>query len=305
MITVLGSLNMDLVANVRVMPRIGETLIGNAYKQVPGGKGANQADAIAKLGGKVQIIGMVGDDSFGRDLKESLNRDRVDVRYIKTDRNTPTGIAMIMVNDEGDNSIVVVPGANFKLTPKDIDDSLEAIEEGEIVVAQLETPIDTVRYTLKKAKELGKYSILNPAPAARLDDELIGYIDLLIPNETELEVLSGKAIESELDIISAAKILIDKGVKELIVTMGDKGSLYINGNESRIYPAYRVKPVDTTAAGDSFIGGIAVALWQGKTMEESIQFATKVGALTVTKEGAQSSLPTLKEVEDFKGLNQG
>ena len=305
MITVLGSLNMDLVANVRVMPRIGETLIGNAYKQVPGGKGANQADAISKLGGKVQIIGMVGDDSFGRDLKESLNRDGVDVRYIKTDMNTPTGIAMIMVNDEGDNSIVVVPGANFKLTPKDIDDSLEAIEEGEIVVAQLETPIDTVRYTLKKAKELGKYSILNPAPAARLDDELIGYIDLLIPNETELEVLSGKAIESELDIISAAKILIDKGVKELIVTMGEKGSLYINGNESRIYPAYRVKPVDTTAAGDSFIGGIAVALWQGKTMEESIQFATKVGALTVTKEGAQSSLPTLKEVEDFKGLNQG
>lgn len=304
MITVLGSLNMDLVANVRVMPRIGETLIGNAYKQVPGGKGANQADAIAKLGGKVQIIGMVGDDSFGRDLKESLNRDGVDVRYIKTDRNTPTGIAMIMVNDEGDNSIVVVPGANFKLTPKDIDDSLKAIEEGEIVVAQLETPIDTVRYTLKKAKELGKYTILNPAPAARLDDELIGYIDLLIPNETELEVLSGKAIESELDIISAAKVLIDKGVNELIVTIGDKGSLYINGNESRIYPAYRVKPVDTTAAGDSFIGGIAVALWQGKTMEEAIQFATKVGALTVTKEGAQSSLPTLKEVEDFKALNQ-
>jgi len=299
MITVVGSLNMDLVTRVKVMPRVGETLIGKDYKQIPGGKGANQADAIAKLGSKVYMIGRVGDDGFGSDLIQSLNSDGVDVSYIKRDKNAPTGIALIMVEDHGDNSIVVIPGANFELTPKDIDDSLHAIEEADIVVTQLEIPIDTVRYTLKKAKELCKYTVLNPAPAAKLDDELIKNVDLLTPNETELEILSGMKIETEEDILAGARILIDKGVKELIVTLGDKGALYVNEEVSNFYEAYRVNPVDTTAAGDSFTAGIAVALSEGKSMDKAIKFASKVGALTVTKEGAQSSLPTREEVMQF------
>lgn len=300
MITVIGSLNMDLVAKVLAMPRVGETLIGKDYKQIPGGKGANQADAIAKLRGQVKMIGIVGDDGFGSDLVESIKKDGVDVSYIKTTKEAPTGIAVIMVNDEGDNSIVVIPGANYKLTPQDIADSLKAIEEAEIVVTQLETPIDTVKFALKKAKELGKYTILNPAPAAKLDDELISYIDLLTPNETELEVLSGVKINTKSDILAGAKVLIDKGIKELIVTLGDKGALYINEFENNIYPAYKVNPIDTTAAGDSFTAGLAVALSEGKTIKEAIDFASKVGALTVTREGAQSSLPTREEVEKFK-----
>ncbi len=300
MITVIGSLNMDLVTRVKVMPRIGETLIGKNYMQIPGGKGANQADAISKLGSKVKMIGLVGDDGFGSDLIRSMANDGVDVGHIKKLKNTTTGIAVIMVNDEGDNSIVVIPGANFELTPGHIDDSIEAIEGSDIVVTQLETPVDTVRYALKKAKELGKYTILNPAPAAKLDDELISYIDLLTPNETELEVLSGIKIKTESDILAGARVLMDKGVKELIVTMGDKGSLYVNDKENNVYSAHKVDPIDTTAAGDSFTGGIAVALSEGKSMEEAIKFATKVGALTVTKQGAQSSLPTRGEVERFK-----
>lgn len=299
MITVIGSLNMDLVTRVKVMPRIGETLIGKNYMQIPGGKGANQADAIARLGAKVKMIGRVGDDGFGNDLIQSMSKDGVDVSHIKKLKDAATGIAVIMVNDEGDNSIVVIPGANFKLTSEDIEDSIGVIGDSEIVVMQLETPVDTVRYALKRAKELGKYTILNPAPAAKLDDELISYIDLLTPNETELEVLSGVTIKTEADILTAAKVLMDKGVKELIITMGEKGSFYINKNENKTYSAHRVKAVDTTAAGDSFTAGIAVALSENKSIDEAIKLATKVGALTVTKEGAQSSLPTREEVEGF------
>ena len=300
MITVIGSLNMDLVTGINKMPRVGETLIGRNFKQVPGGKGANQADAIAKLNGKVMMIGKIGNDNFGDILVKSLEQDGVDVSNISKNENVSTGIATIMVNSDGDNSIIVVPGANSELTTLDIDNAIDAIKQTDIVVTQLEIPIETVKHSLKKAKEFGKYTILNPAPAKELDDEIIGLVDLVTPNETELEILSGVSIKTEQDILKAAKVLIDKGVKELVVTMGEKGSLNINKTESRIYPSHKVKAIDTTAAGDSFTGAIAVLLSEGKTIEEAIKFASKVGALTVTKEGAQSSLPTREEVEKMK-----
>lgn len=299
-ICVIGSLNMDLVVNVDTMPKPGQTIIGSNFKEVPGGKGANQAVAMARLNGNVTMIGKVGEDGFGQTLINSLKNDKVDTTYIQTAKGA-TGVALITVDKNAQNSIVVSPGANFEVKEDDIDNNIEAIKNSDIVVLQLETPLDTIKYALNKAKELNKYTILNPAPAVKLDDEIIKNIDLLTPNETELEIISGVSIETEEDIQKASQIMIEKGVKELIVTLGSKGSLYINKEKSMFKKAYKVEAVDTTAAGDSYTGALAVALSQDKGMEEAMDFASKVGALSVLKEGAQSSLPTLEDVENFRG----
>ena len=299
-ICVIGSLNMDLVVNVDTMPKPGQTIIGSNFKEVPGGKGANQAVAMARLNGNVSMIGKVGEDGFGQTLINSLKNDKVDTTYIQTAKGA-TGVALITVDKNAQNSIVVSPGANFEVKEDDIDNNIEAIKNSDIVVLQLETPLDTIKYALNKAKELNKYTILNPAPAVKLDDEIIKNVDLLTPNETELEIISGVSIETEEDIQKAAQIMIEKGVKELIVTLGSKGSLYINKEKSMFKKAYKVEAVDTTAAGDSYTGALAVALSQDKNIEDAMDFASKVGALSVLKEGAQSSLPTLEDVENFRG----
>lgn len=299
-ICVVGSLNMDLVVNVESMPKKGQTLIGGDFKEVPGGKGANQAVAMARLGADVSMIGKVGTDGFGQTLLEALKNDNVNTSYIYKEEG-PSGVATITVDKNAENSIVVAPGANFALGKEDIDKNIEAIKSSDIVVVQLETPLETIDYTLKKAKELGKYTILNPAPAVNLDDSIIKNVDLLTPNETELEILSGVSINCEDDILKAAKIMIEKGVKELIVTLGSKGSLYINKEKNMFKKSYKVEAIDTTAAGDSYTGALAVAFSKGKNIEEAMDFASKVGALCVTKEGAQSSLPTIDEVEKFRG----
>ena len=299
-ICVIGSLNMDLVVKVDTMPKGGQTLIGSNFKEVPGGKGANQAVAMARLGGNVSMIGKVGNDGFGQTLLNALKADNVNTDYIGIEEG-PTGVALITVDKNAENSIVVAPGANFKVAVEDIDNNIEAINNSDIVVVQLETPLETIKYGLKKAKEAGKYTILNPAPAVVLEDEIIKNVDLLTPNETELEILSGVEINTEDDIKRAAQIMIDKGVKELIVTLGSKGSLYINKERSMFKSAYKVQAVDTTAAGDSYTGALSVAFSNNKDVEEAMDFASKVGALSVMKEGAQSSLPTLKDVENFRG----
>jgi ribokinase len=299
MITVVGSLNMDLVTYTGRMPVKGETIIGKSFRQIPGGKGANQADAIAKLGAKVSMIGSVGSDDMGNTLLESLKNDGVDIAGVKKVKDVATGIASITVDSEGSNCIIVVAGANNLLSEADIDAVRETIKSSYAVVAQLEVPIATVNYSMKLAKQLGKLTILNPAPAAELSEELLANVDILVPNDTELELISGIKIKEQEDIEKAAKALMDKGVKELIVTLGNKGCMHINQAGIKSYPAYKVEAVDTTAAGDSFIGGLAVALSEGKSMEEAICFATAVGALAVTKEGAQSSLPLRSEVEAF------
>ena len=299
-ICVIGSLNMDLVVNVDTMPKPGQTIIGSNFKEVPGGKGANQAVAMARLNGNVSMIGKVGEDGFGQTLINSLKNDKVDTTYIQTAKGA-TGVAFITVDKNAQNSIVVSPGANFEVKEDDIDNNIEAIKNSDIVVLQLETPLNTIKYALNKAKELNKYTILNPAPAVKLDDEIIKNVDLLTPNETELEIISGVSIETEEDIQKAAQIMIEKGVKELIVTLGSKGSLYINKEKSMFKKAYKVEAVDTTAAGDSYTGALAVALSQDKNIEDAMDFASKVGALSVLKEGAQSSLPTLEDVKNFRG----
>lgn len=299
-ICVIGSLNMDLVVNVDTMPKPGQTIIGSNFKEVPGGKGANQAVAMTRLNGNVSMIGKVGEDGFGQTLINSLKNDKVDTTYIQTSKGA-TGVALITVDKNAQNSIVVSPGANFEVKEDDIDNNIEAIKNSDIVVLQLETPLNTIKYALNKAKELNKYTILNPAPAVKLDDEIIKNVDLLTPNETELEIISGVSIETEEDIQKAAQIMIEKGVKELIVTLGSKGSLYINKEKSMFKKAYKVEAVDTTAAGDSYTGALAVALSQDKNIEDAMDFASKVGALSVLKEGAQSSLPTLEDVKNFRG----
>lgn len=299
-ICVIGSLNMDLVVNVDAMPKPGQTIIGSNFKEVPGGKGANQAVAMARLNGNVSMIGKVGEDGFGQTLINSLKNDKVDTTYIQITKGS-TGVALITVDKNAQNSIVVSPGANFEVKEEDIDNNIKAIENSDIVVLQLETPLNTIKYALNKAKELNKYTILNPAPAVKLDDEIIKNVDLLTPNETELEIISGVSIETEEDIQKAAQIMIEKGVKELIVTLGSKGSLYINKEKSMFKKAYKVEAVDTTAAGDSYTGALAVALSQDKGIEDAMDFASKVGALSVLKEGAQSSLPTLEDVKNFRG----
>lgn len=304
MIVVVGSLNMDLVTFTKRMPVIGETIMGKSFKQVPGGKGANQADAIAKLGATVKMIGSVGEDGMGVTLLESLRKDGVDVSMVKRVGGVATGIASITVDSSANNSIIVVPGANNTLSIEDIKKYEQAIQDSDIVVAQLEVPIETVKYVIKSAKLNGKITILNPAPATELDDDLLSHVDILIPNKTELELLSGLQVSDDNDLYHATQVLLNKGVRDLIVTLGSKGCVHINDSGTKVYPAYKVQAIDTTAAGDSFIGAIAVGLSEGMSYEQVIPFATAVGALTVTKEGAQSSLPFRSEVEAFTRKNQ-
>ncbi len=300
-ILVVGSINMDLVTYTSKTPKIGETVLGKTFSQIPGGKGANQAVAMARLGADVSMIGRVGKDSFGEVLIEGMKRDGLKTDGIEEVEGVSTGIASIVVDDSAHNSIIVVPGANFEIDESDLARHRRMYEESDIVVHQLETPLNVVEASLKLAKDLGKTTILNPAPAKELSDEMIANVDYLIPNETELELLSGMEVRDEEDVLKAAKVLMDKGVEKLVVTLGSKGAMYIDGNETKKVNAYKVDAVDTTAAGDSFIGGLATALANGKNFEEAMEFAARVGAITVTRRGAQTSLPTLEEVENFGG----
>ena len=297
-IVVIGSINMDLVTICDRAPNGGETLLGTEFFQIPGGKGANQAVTIGKLGSRVVILGKVGDDLFGKELLSSMDKNGVDIQFIEK-APVSTGIAKIVVEKNGQNRILVVPGANSYVDIEYIDNHLDVIKDCDVVIGQLEIPISTVEYAFKKAKEYGKITILNPAPAIKLSEELIKNSDYIIPNESELEVITGMKIESFDGIIEAAKKVIKMGVKGLIVTLGEKGSLYLSGDKFTKHSAYKVKAIDTTAAGDSFIGGFVTRLDLG--VDKAIEFATKVSAISVTKRGAQTSIPTMEEVENFVG----
>nr|WP_294579651.1 ribokinase [uncultured Blautia sp.] len=294
-ILVIGSLNMDMVAEVDHTPHVGETIITERMELIPGGKGANQAYAAGKLGAQVKILGAVGRDSYGKIVIDSLNSARVDTSYIIKKEKMSTGSAFITVNKNGDNSIVVVAGANAVLSEKDIEENIRLIEECDILVLQMEIPITTVLYAAKRAKELGKKVILDPAPVPMLfPEELYSYIDVIKPNETEVRMLTGHGID---ELEKAAKYLKCRGVKNVVVTLGGKG-VYINSESEQIkvIPARKVEAVDTTAAGDTFTAAVALKLALGKSLEEAVNFANYVSSIVVTRKGAQTSIPSIKEV---------
>ena len=302
MIVVIGSINMDLVLRVPRMPLPGETLTGGAFRTIPGGKGANQAVACARMSGKaeaggqrVAMVACVGDDAFGATLRSALVGDGIIDSHITTLPGVASGIASILVDDNGQNSIVIAGGANDLLSPAHIDAAQGLIEQADIVVLQLETPMDTVVHAIRLARSLGKTVVLNPAPAASLPDGVLELVDYLIPNEIEAAMLAGVAPDST-DIAALAAALQKQGSDNVIITLGSKGVHAALYGGDTTFPAEAVQAVDTTAAGDTFIGGFVAGLASGMDEAEAIGQGQRAAAWSVTKPGAQTSIPFLHEL---------
>lgn len=300
-ILVVGSLNMDFVCEVDKMPQDGETIIANNFSLIPGGKGANKAYSLGKLGCKnVTMFGAVGNDEYGKELINNLNSVNVETSYIKILDNINTGRAFINVDKRGENIITVVSGANNEITEEMINENVDLIENSDIIILQLEIPIKINELVAKIAKEKGKTVILDPAPAiSNLSEDLLKYIDIIKPNETEIEILSGIKITCDNDIVTASNILLDKGVKNVLVTLGGKGSILVNKQTTKKFNSYYVEVVDTTAAGDSYVAALAKSLSENKTLEYSIKYAHLISSIVVSKKGAQTSIPSIEEVADF------
>jgi ribokinase len=294
-IVVVGSLNMDLVVRAPRYPQPGETILGSSFDTYPGGKGANQAVAAARMGAVVKMIGCAGTDAFGEALRSNLAREGVDVRHVVQRVGVPTGVALITVNAEGQNTIVVVPGANSCLVPLDLPAAQQAFVDANVVVLQLEIPLPTVEWAIDLAHRCGAQVVLNPAPAQPLPAALLAAVDHLIPNESELMLLTG------LDTVEAAvnHLHRDCGVPHLVVTLGAGGVLVSDKGQQFTVPGYQVPVVDTTAAGDAFVGAFAVAIGEGGTVYEAALRGNAAGALAVARAGAQPSLPTRAEVEQL------
>ncbi len=286
-IFVVGSLNMDLVINCPYVPVAGETLSGSDFMTNCGGKGANQSVAAGKLGGCVYHCGTVGTDSFGDTLISNLQKSGVNTDFVRRVEGASSGIAMIIVSD-GNNRIILDKGANACLTEADIDKALSCASKGDIYLTQLENPIEVIGYGLRRAKELGLYTILNPAPAHKGILPYLDAVDLITPNETELEILGGK------------QALFDEGIQVILTTLGSKGFEIATPDSAQIYPCIKIKPVDTTAAGDTLCGGLSVGMSQGKSIEESAKFGSLAASIACTRRGAQQSIPTVEEVLNFK-----
>lgn len=300
-VCVLGSINMDEVVGCTNMPKVGETILANTFKKVPGGKGANQAVASKRMGCNVFMIGKIGNDSNGTVLLNNLNEDGINTEYIFKDNESTTGVAIIFVDDKGNNSIAVVSGSNMALNKDDLLKSKDVILDSKILISQFETPIDITTEAFKIAKENKVTTLLNPAPAREIPKELLKYTDIIVPNETEAESLTGIKVCDVDSAKEAAKNFIEKGVKYVIITLGDKGAVIVSKNFDTLVPAKKVKAIDTTAAGDSFIGGLSRILSSendltDESIKKAVEFANKVSAIVVTKEGAQTSIPTFDEV---------
>ena len=299
-VVVIGSLNMDLVTRAPRLPVGGETLIGHSLGTVSGGKGANQAVAAARLGAQVAMVGCVGNDDYGVQLRDALLAEQIDCQAVSVVEDS-SGVALIVVDDNSQNAIVIVAGANGAMTPAVIDQFDAVLQAADVVICQLEIPDATVGHALKRARALGKTVILNPAPASRpLPADWFTAIDYLIPNESEATALSGLPVDSLESAEKAASHLIAMGAGKVIITLGAQGSLFANGQSFEHFPAPKVKAVDTTAAGDTFVGGFAAALATGKSEAEAIRYGQIAAALSVTRAGAQPSIPTQSDVQAFK-----
>ncbi|MFC1619445.1 ribokinase [Candidatus Neomarinimicrobiota bacterium] len=300
-IIVVGSSNTDMIIKMDRIPTPGETIIGGDFFMAAGGKGANQAVAAARLGGEVTFVAKVGTDMFGKQAVENFKQEGIDTDFIVEAAEDPSGVALIFVDQKGENSIAVASGANNSLTEQDVSAAQGKLEEADVLLLQLETPLDTVRHAARLAVEKGVKIILNPAPARELDDELLSCITVLTPNETETEILTGIKVEDEQSGQAAAQVLRSRGVTNVVITLGSEGSLVVTEGKSITVPSKKVKAMDTTAAGDCFNGALACALAEGKSLEEAARFANLAGALSATKMGAQPSMPTFAELQTFAG----
>jgi ribokinase len=299
-VLVVGSLNMDLVVRMPQIPRPGETLLGGIFKTFPGGKGANQAVAAARLGARVTMIGCVGSDAFGREMLAMLASEGIDNTHIRVHPDMATGVALIQVDDQGQNSIAVASGANFQLTHEDVEGSIRAIDDFDVLVMPLETPLETIQAAAQMASQRGAKVVLNPAPAQLLDRSLLQLVDVLIPNEYEAAIMTGgSALNSDADTREAASKLLALGTKKLIITRGSQGAVLFEKDTELTISAFPVHVVDTTAAGDCFVGALAVALCEDKPLFAAAEFASAAAALSVTRDGAQPSLPRRREVMEF------
>lgn len=295
-IVVIGSTNMDMVIKTDHIPVPGETVLSGSFFMNPGGKGANQAVAAARLGGEVTFISKVGNDVFGKQASQLFDEEGINTFYLFSDEELPSGVALITVDKKGENSIVVASGANSNLFPSDIKDALPGIKDAGIVLMQLEIPMETVHYVVKYARESGIRVILNPAPMNDLTPDLLKCIDILTPNKTEAEMLTGIKVNDTEDAKRAADAIHKMGVRNVVITLGASGAV-VKGNDSAgIVPAPIVEAIDTTAAGDVFNGALSVAISDGKELKEAVRFACDAAALSVTRMGAQSSIPYRSEM---------
>ena len=298
-IVVVGSVNTDMVVKSERIPGPGETVTGGTFFMPAGGKGANQAVAAARLGAQVTLVAKVGDDMFGRQAIENFKNEGILTDHIALDGENATGVALILVDAAGENCISVAPGANFAMTRADVDAAADAIRGADVVLLQLEVPMAVVEHTAALAVEAGVPVVLDPAPAAQLPEGLLPNVAVLTPNESEAERLTGIAVKDEATARQAAAKLREAGARQVIVTLGTKGALVIGPEIDTLVPSFEVEAADSTAAGDAFNGGLAAALGSGDTLEDAVRQAAMVGALSVTKMGAQPSLPTAEQFQQF------
>lgn len=293
-VLVIGSLNMDMTFKVNKLPKLGETIFANDYYESCGGKGANQAVAMSKLGLDITILGKIGNDEVGKRILDNLFKNGVKSSVILSEY--PTGKAIINVDEEGNNNIVVLAGANFKLSIDDIDNNLEVIDSSDVIVMQNEIPLEVIKHVLKISKKRNKITVFNPAPAIKLDSEIYENVNYLVVNETELKTIFDISIEDnnfEKDIID---IKLKENIDKIVLTMGEKGSILFSDDDYIHYPAYKVKAIDTTAAGDSFIGALVSKI---DNLDAAMKYASAVSAIVVTRVGAQDSIPSFDEIEEF------
>ena len=298
-VVVVGSANMDMVVSCDRFPKPGETVLAGQFGMYPGGKGANQAVACARLGGNVTLLAKLGKDVFRERLTDSLESNGVDISHLLIDETASTGIALITVDGTGQNEIVVVSGSNMELSPEDVRRNREIFEGAAVVLMQLEIPIETVLEAARIGRASGAKIILNPAPARELPDELLSRIDVITPNESEAELLSGIPVHDLTSAKASAEAIQARGVREVVFTLGSRGALHVADGSETSFPAYRVEAQDTTAAGDAFNGALAYGLASGRACGDAIALANAVAAFSVTRMGAQPSMPSNDEVRTF------